>query len=177
LFLAVRAKSDPLSLTAAIRNEVQTLDREQPIARVATMEQLLADSLGRSRFVTLLLAIFASVAMLLAAVGVYGVMSYSVSQRTHEIGIRIALGARPTNVLRLVVRQGMTIALIGVFVGVAAALLLTRFLSTQLYGISATDPLTFTAITLVLIGVALAACAVPARRATKVDPMVALRYE
>jgi putative ABC transport system permease protein len=177
MFLAARTTSNPLAFTNAIRNIVYSLDRDQPVARVATMETLLADSMARSRFITLLLGVFAAVAMILAGVGVYGVMSYTVAQRTHEIGVRMALGASSGDVLRLVARQGLVLALAGVAIGLAASLLLTQYLSSQLYGVSATDPVTFAAISLLLVGVALVACALPARRATRVDPMVALRYE
>jgi len=141
------------------------------------MHQRLADSLATRRFSMFLLGVFAAMALILAAVGTYGVMSYSITQRTHEIGIRMALGARAPDVLRLVVAQGIKIAGLGLAAGIAGALLLTQLMSSLLFGVTATDILTFTAVPVVLAGVALAACFVPARRATKVDPMVALRYE
>jgi putative ABC transport system permease protein len=173
----IRTAGDPASLAPAVRNIIQTLDGEQPLADVRTMESLLANSVARARFNTLLLTVFAVVALILAAVGIYGVMSYAVTQRTHEIGIRMALGAPTSTVLALVVKQGMTLALIGVGVGLAASFALTRIVASLLYNVSATDTLTFSLIPLLLTSVALLACYVPARRAMKVDPMVALRYE
>jgi putative ABC transport system permease protein len=177
MYLAVRTATEPSSLVGAIRHEVQELDREQPIAGVATMDELLATSLSQSRFSTLLLGVFAGVALILAAVGIYGVMAYSVAQRTHEIGLRLALGAQAGDVLKLVIRQGLTLAIAGVAIGLGAALIITRMMTSLLYGVTATDPVTFAIIPVLLTGVALAASFIPARRAMKVDPMVALRYE
>jgi putative ABC transport system permease protein len=175
--LVIRTQSDPAGLVAAVEREVQAIDKDQPITDVHTMEELLSESVSRTRFSTFLLSIFAAVALVLAAVGIYGVMAYAVTQRTHEIGIRMALGAQASDVLKMVVGQGMILALIGVGVGLIAALALTRVISSLLYGVSATDPVTFGAIALLLAGVALVACLIPARKAAKVDPMVALRYE
>jgi putative ABC transport system permease protein len=175
--ILVRTSSDPLALVSTARGELQQLDPELPMAAVATMDQLLADSLSRSRFTMLLLGIFAAVALLLAAVGIYGLIAYSVTQRTQELGIRVALGAQRRDVLRLVLAQGTRLTLLGMAIGVFAALALSRLLATMLFGVSATDPLTYAAVAALLGFVALAACVIPARRATRVDPLVALRYE
>jgi len=175
--LAVRTSVEPMNLANAIRQEVWALDRNIPITNVRTMEQILAAVTVQPRFNTILLGIFATVALILSGVGIYGVLSYSVTQRTHEIGIRIALGARPGDVLKLVVRQGMILTLFGIVIGLAASFALTRLMAGLLYDVSATDPATFALIALLLAAVALLACYLPARRATKVDPLVALRYE
>lgn len=175
--LVVRTSSDPLQLADAVRNEVWAVDKDQPVSNVSTMEAILAFSVARERFNMLLLAIFAAVALALAAVGIYGVMSYSVTQRTHEIGVRMALGANRSDVLRLVVGQGLKLVSIGVAIGLASAFALTRVMESLLFGVSATDPITFAAISVVLVAVAMIASYIPARRATKVDPMIALRYE
>ncbi len=173
----VRTAGDPASLAAGVRAQIASINKDQPVFDIKSMQQRVSDSIGGRRFTMLLLAVFASVALLLAAVGVYGVMSYSVAQRTHEIGIRMALGASSRNVMRLVVGQTMLLVAVGVGLGLTAAFILTRWMSSMLYGVSATDPVTFAVIALVLIAVALTASAVPARRATRVDPMVALRHE
>ncbi|HEX7177553.1 MAG TPA: ABC transporter permease [Pyrinomonadaceae bacterium] len=175
--IVVRTKGDPLALAGQVRQQVLAADPNQPVFNTRTMEEIVANSTGQRRFAMTLLTIFAGVALLLAAVGLYGVMSYTVTQRTHEIGIRMALGARGGDILGMVVRQGMVLVILGVVIGVIAALLLTRVMSGLLYGVSASDPMTFGGISLLLAGVAFLACFVPARRATRVDPMVALRYE
>jgi putative ABC transport system permease protein len=175
--LVVRTNVEPLSLAATVRRTVWEIDKDQPVSNISTMEDILSESVARQRFSMLLLGVFAALALVLAAVGLYGVMSYSVAQRTREIGIRMALGAQARDVLKLVVGNGLKLVLIGVVIGLVAAFILTRLMSSLLFGVSATDPITFTIISLVLIGVALLASYIPARRATKVDPMIALRYE
>jgi len=177
MYVVVRTSSSPASFAAAISNEVWAIDKDQPVARIRTMEQLLSASVSQPKFRTLLIGVFACVALLLAAVGIYGVISYSVTQRTHEFGIRMALGARQGSILKMVVGQGLRLALIGTGIGLAGAYFATQVLSSLLYGVSATDLLTFVYISLLLTGVALLASYIPARRATKVDPMIALRYE
>jgi predicted permease len=175
--IVVRTKSDPGGMAEALRAELLSLDKTLPVYALKPMTDYLRDSLSRRRFNLVLLSVFAAVALLLAAVGIYGVISYSVAQRTHEIGIRVAVGAKAGDILRLVIGQAMLLTLIGITVGLAAALALTRLMESLLFEVSATDPLTFALISAVLTGVALAACLVPARRAMNVDPMVALRYE
>jgi putative ABC transport system permease protein len=176
--LAVRSAGiDPWILAAAIKSEVQTINSNVPVSQIETLESLLARRIAPRRFNTWMLGLFAAIALLLAAVGIYGVMSYAVTQRTHEIGIRMALGADTRQVLKLVVHQGMMLVLMGLAVGLAGAFALTRLMSSLLFGVSATDPVTFIAIMTLLAGVAFLACYIPARRAAKVDPMVALRYE
>jgi putative ABC transport system permease protein len=175
MVLAVRTTSDPMRLAPALRGAVLELDRDQPVSRVAAMSQRLSDSIAPQRFATLLLGIFALVALALAAVGIYGVISFSVTRRTHEIGVRLALGAHRNDVLRMVVLQAVTLALVGVAIGVAGGLALTRVLGTLLYGVSATDPAIFAAVSLLLTLVAALASWLPARRAARVDPIVALR--
>ncbi len=165
------------NLAGAVRQEVWALDKDQPVARVVTLESLFAKAVAPQRFQMMLVGLFAAVALLLSVVGIYGVMAYSVTQRTHEIGIRMALGAQRGDVFKLLMSQGMTQALVGIVIGLAGAFALTRLMSSLLFGVSATDPLTFGGVALLLAAVALLACYVPARRAMKVDPMVALRYE
>jgi len=175
--LVVRTEVEPLSVLGALKQQIWAIDPSQPVASASTMEQVMSDSVATRRFNMLLLGVFACFALVLAAVGIYGVISYTVSQRTHEIGIRVALGAQRSDIIRLVVGQGMTLTMVGVIAGVAAALGMTRLMTTLLFGVSPTDAPTFTAVAVLLIAVALTACIVPARRATKVDPMTALRCE
>ncbi len=175
--LIVRTTGDPLNVTAAVRREVQALDPNQPVFNVSTMEKTLDQSLATQRLSMTLLAVLASLALILAAVGIYGVMSYTVTQRTHEIGIRMAIGAQRRDVFRMVITRGMVLVLIGVALGLIGAFSLTRLMTTMLFGVAPTDPATFVSIAVLLTGIALVACYVPGRRATKVDPLVALRYE
>jgi len=175
--LVVRTRGDAAALAPTIKKAVWSVDKDQPILRVATMDGLLAMSAAERRFVLILFEVFGIVALALAAIGIYGVLSGSVTERTRELGIRLALGAGQRDVLHLVLRQGTRLVLIGVGIGFVAAQFLTQWIASLLYGITATDPLTFAAVALILFGVAMLASYIPARRATKVDPMVALRYE
>jgi putative ABC transport system permease protein len=175
--LVARTAGDPTGLNEAIRREVIQLDKEQPIFSSKTLDSLIATSTGNQRFSMLLFGVFAAAAMALATVGLYGVMSYTVAQRAHEVGIRMALGAQRRDVLGLILRQGLRLTLGGVAIGLIAAWAATRLLINLLYGVTATDLPTFVGVSLLLVGVALLACYIPARRATKVDPMAALRSE
>ena len=175
--LVVRAKADAASLAGAVRQAVWAVDKDQPVSNVRTMDQVFGSAISRERFQALLLGMFAALALVLACVGLYGVISYSVAQRTHEIGVRVALGAQPRDVVRLVIRQGMLLTFTGLVVGIAAGAVATRVLSDMLYGVTTTDPLTFIGVPAFLLLVAFLACYIPARRATRIDPLVALRYE
>jgi putative ABC transport system permease protein len=175
--LVIRTEGDPALMAPAVERELRAIDPDQPVSDVRTMNQVMADTVGRARFNTLLLGLFAVLATLLAAIGIFGVMNYSVSLRTHEIGLRMALGAQQGQVLMLILKQGLLLTLIGIGIGLVGALALTRVMSGLLFGVGATDPLTFAAIVLLLALVSLIACYIPARRATRVDPLIALRYE
>ena len=174
---AIRTEAEPQNLTAAVRKAVAGIDKNQPLSEAATMDEIIANSVAPRRFRMLLLGLFVLLALVLAAVGTYGVIAYTCSQRTHEFGVRLALGAEQGDILKLVIRQGFMLALIGVGVGIGGAYALTRFLATLLYGVKPTDPVTFTAVSLLLMCVTVLASYIPARRAMKVDPMLALRYE
>jgi putative ABC transport system permease protein len=169
--------NDPLQIVGPVRNEIKVLDPQVAVGKVRTMEAITKESIADARFRTLLLSIFGLVALVLAAVGIYGVISYSVTQRTHEIGVRMALGAQISDVRRMVISSGMKLALLGTVVGLVGAFALTRLLTNLLFGLKPTDTPTFVTVPFLLLFVALVACYLPARRATKVDPLVALRYE
>jgi ABC-type lipoprotein release transport system permease subunit len=173
----VKTAVEPEQLIAAARRQVLAADPEQPISQIGAFKQMRAAAVAPQRLNLLLLGLFAAVALTLALVGIYGVMSYAVTQRAHEIGLRMALGAQRSDVLKLMIMEGMTLALAGALLGLGGALALTRLMKTLLFGVSPTDPLTFAAITLLLTFVSLLACWIPARRATKVDPMTSLRSE
>ena len=175
--IVVKTESDPAAMTNAVRGAILSVDKDQAVFNVTTLEQLLGESIARRKFFMLLLLVFAGLALTLAAIGIYGVMSYVASQRTHEIGIRMALGAQGKDVLRLIIGNGMTLALIGVVLGLLGAFALTRVMAGILFGVTATDALTYISVSGGLIVVALLACYVPAHRATKIEPLVALRYE
>jgi len=175
--LVTRTATDPLSMVSAVRGAIRSVDPEQTVYRVMTMEQVVSDAVAQPRLTMLSLVVFAALALALAAIGIYGVMSYVVAQRTREFGIRMALGAQTSDVLRLALKQGMSLTLIGVALGLVAALALTRVMKNLLFSVSATDPTTFAFITLLLVVVALIASCIPARRATRVDPLIAIRHE
>ncbi len=176
-YMVARSTSDPSALAGAIVREIHAVDGNVAVYEIRTMQERLHDSLARQRFASFMLGAFAAVALLLAAVGIYGVMCYMVTQGTHDIGVRVALGARPGNIVCLVVRQGMGLAAIGIVAGLAGAAALTRVMASLLFGIRATDAITFGAVALIMAVVAFAATVIPARRATNVDPIVALRDE
>jgi putative ABC transport system permease protein len=175
--VVIKGASDPNQLISSVRNVVKTIDQDQPIYSPQTMDEIRAESVAGERLNLTLLSLFAGIALVLAIVGIYGVMSYSVTQRTHEIGIRMAIGARPRDVYKMILGHGMKLALIGVAVGLVIAFALTRLMATMLFGVEPTDVTTFTVISLMLITVALLACYLPGRRATKVEPTISLRYE
>ena len=175
--ILVRTRTEPASLIGAIRQQVYSLDKDQPLSNVRTMEQIISESVGDRRLATQMIGGFALVALFLAAVGIYGVMSYAVAQRTHELGIRMAIGAQQWDVLKLVLRQGMLLTFVGIAIGLAGSLAIGRIIASLLFGVTTTDMLTFVAVSLVATATALLACLIPARRATKVDPMKALRCE
>jgi putative ABC transport system permease protein len=174
---AIRTKVEPYSLSVDIQRELRIASGGLPVAHIRSMEQVVLQSTARNHFNMVLLTIFAGLAMLLAAIGIYGVMSYAVGQRVHEIGIRMALGARAGNVLSLVLRQGLSLAVVGIAIGLFGAMWLTEAMKRLLFGVSPTDPSTFALVGALLLAVAAAATYIPARRATKVDPIAALRYE
>jgi predicted lysophospholipase L1 biosynthesis ABC-type transport system permease subunit len=175
--VVLRTQGDPTAMMSNVRRAVAEIDPREIVYGVQTMDDVVASSFAARRLSMILLAAFAALALILSCVGIYGVISYLVSQRTHEMGLRLALGAQRSDVMRLVLAHGTKMALIGVAIGIAGALGLTRLMANQLFGVTAHDPLTFAAVAILLMLVALLACYLPARRATRVDPMVALRYE
>jgi putative ABC transport system permease protein len=175
--MVVRTSVTPSSLASAVQETAKSLDHTIAVSNVVSMDNVISDTLWQQRFNLQLIALFAGLAMTLAAIGLYGVMSYSVAQRTHEVGLRMALGAQRRDVIKLVVRQGMSLAIVGVAVGLLGAFALTRLLTSLLFGVGATDTTTFVIVAFCLLSVALIACYIPARRATKVDPLESLRYE
>lgn len=175
--LVVKSTDDPAALTSSIRRVVASIDKDQPIFGVQSMQQVVNDSVSTRRITLILLSLFSGLALVLSAIGIYGVVSYSVAQRIREIGIRMALGAQRRDVLRLVLGQGARISGIGIAIGIGASLLLTQLMRKLLYSVSATDPATFLAVVLLLALIALAACYIPARRSARVDPLIALRQE
>jgi putative ABC transport system permease protein len=175
--LVVRTSADPAGMIKAIQNAVWSIDKNLPLSRVQTYDQIIAGSVWQQRFNLILVGLFAMLALVLAAVGIYGVMAYSVTERTHEIGIRMALGAKQSDVLGLVIREGMALAAIGAAIGLAGAFAMTRVLSGLLYQVKATDPAIFIGVPVLFAAVAFFASYLPARRATRVDPMIALRWE
>jgi predicted permease len=176
-YLVIRTSGDPMSIANSVRTEIRNLDRALPIANVRTLDDVMNTARSRPRFLTLLLTLFSSLSLTLAALGIYGVISYSVAQRTNEIGIRMALGAQSADVLRLVGITGVRLAVAGIAIGAIGALALTRTMSGLLFGVSSIDPATFVLMAVALGLVTLVACYIPARRAAKVDPLIALRYE
>lgn len=175
--LVVRASVEPTTLGASVQKTVWKGDKDQPVSDIRSMDEIVSEAIARQRFSMLLLGLFASLALILAAVGIYGVMSYSVAQRTQEIGIRMALGAQRSDVLKMTIREGLRLVVLGVCIGMGAAFILTRVMSSLLFGVSATDPVTFATIALVLMSVALLASYIPAIRSMRIDPMTALRYQ
>jgi putative ABC transport system permease protein len=177
MYLVVHTEVDPISLAGSVQREVWTIDKDVPVDKLLTMGQLLSSKLSLPRFNMLLVSIFAALALLSAVLGTYGIMAYSVTERTHEFAVRVALGARPSDIFKLIIRQGTILALTGISIGVSTAFALTRVMAGLLYEVTTGDPLTFVSVSLLLAMVALLASYIPGRRATKVDPMVALRHE
>jgi putative ABC transport system permease protein len=175
--LVVKSKMDPAVLTSGIRGAIASIDRDQPVFGIATMKQLVGNSVATQRITLVLLGLFSALALVLAAIGIYGVISYSVAQRSHEIGIRMALGAKRGDVLRMILAQGAKIAGVGVIIGIVASFCLTRLMTSLLFSVSAADPATFAGVAITLALVATLACYLPARRALRVDPIIALRCE